>query len=133
MDWDPSPPQHSDAEHLAPADGEHAAILVAAFYQDGPKKNRPRSFEELWAGAIYELHNVNYAREFVRLNDEADRGTVSKEAFVAGILIFASLESSFMALYDKGEFQRSGAYYKAENYPGPLSYPGTQTARTSQL
>ena len=29
--------------------------------------------------------------------------------------------------YDKGEFQRSGAYYKAENYPGPLSYPGTQS------
>ena len=28
--------------------------------------------------------------------------------------------------YDKGEFQRSGAYFKAENYPGPLSYPGTQ-------
>jgi enediyne biosynthesis protein E4 len=28
--------------------------------------------------------------------------------------------------YDKGEFQRSGAYYKADNYPGPLSYPGTQ-------
>lgn len=27
--------------------------------------------------------------------------------------------------YDKGEFQRSGAYYKAENYPGPLAYPGT--------
>lgn len=28
--------------------------------------------------------------------------------------------------YDKGEFQRSGAYYKAENYPGPLAYPGSQ-------
>ena len=26
--------------------------------------------------------------------------------------------------YDKGEFQRSGAYFKAENYPGPLSYAG---------
>jgi hypothetical protein len=26
--------------------------------------------------------------------------------------------------YDKGEFQRSGAYYKAENYPGPLAYAG---------
>ena len=26
--------------------------------------------------------------------------------------------------YDKGEFQRSGAYYKADNFPGPLSYPG---------
>ena len=28
--------------------------------------------------------------------------------------------------YDKGEFQRSGAYYKADNFPGPLSYPGSQ-------
>ena len=26
--------------------------------------------------------------------------------------------------YDKGAFQRSGAYYKAENYPGPLAYAG---------
>ena len=26
--------------------------------------------------------------------------------------------------YDKGEFQRTGAYYKADGFPGPLSYPG---------
>ncbi len=26
--------------------------------------------------------------------------------------------------YDKGAFQRMGAYYKADNFPGPLSYPG---------
>lgn len=26
--------------------------------------------------------------------------------------------------YDKGAFQRTGAYYKAENFPGPLSYRG---------
>ncbi len=62
IDWDPSPPQHSDAEHLAPAGDEHAAILVAADYQSGPKQGRPRAFEELWAGAIYELHNVTFAR-----------------------------------------------------------------------
>ncbi len=86
IDWDPSPPLHSDAEHLAPGDGKNAAILVEAHYTAGPKEGQPRGFEELWAGAIYELHNVNYAREFVRLNDEADRGRVSKEAFVAGIL-----------------------------------------------
>lgn len=28
--------------------------------------------------------------------------------------------------YDQGAFQRSGAYYKAKNYPGPLSYSGRQ-------
>ncbi len=86
IDWDPSPPQHSDAEHLAPTADEHAAILVAAVYQSGPKQGRPRSFEELWAGAIYELHNVTFAPQFVRLNSEADEGKVSKRAFVAGIL-----------------------------------------------
>ncbi|MFO1499033.1 MAG: CRTAC1 family protein [Verrucomicrobiota bacterium] len=26
--------------------------------------------------------------------------------------------------YDKGAFQQTGAYYKADNFPGPLSYPG---------
>lgn len=26
--------------------------------------------------------------------------------------------------YDKGAFQSTGAYYKADNFPGPLSYPG---------
>ena len=100
IDWDPSPPLHSDAEHLAPGDGENAAILVEAHYTSGPKEGKPRSFEELWAGAVYELHNVNYAREFVRLNDEADRGRVSKEAFVAGIL-----------KYELQAAQRTRAFY----------------------
>jgi tetratricopeptide (TPR) repeat protein len=100
IDWDPSPPLHSDAEHLAPGGGENAAILVEAHYTSGPKEGKPRSFEELWAGAIYELHNVNYAREFVRLNDEADRGKVSKEAFVAGIL-----------KYELQAAQRTRAFY----------------------
>ena len=36
IDWDPSPPLHSDAEHLAPGDGEHAAILVEEYYTAGP-------------------------------------------------------------------------------------------------
>jgi tetratricopeptide (TPR) repeat protein len=100
IDWDPSPPLHSDAEHLAPSDGENAAILVEAHYTSGPKEGKPRRFEELWAGAIYELHNVNFARDFVRLNDEADRGRVSKEAFVAGIL-----------RYELKAAQRTRAFY----------------------
>ena len=100
IDWDPSPPLHSDAEHLAPGGGENAAILVEAHCTSGPNEGKPRRFEELWAGAVYELHNVNYAREFVRLNDEADRGRVSKEAFVAGIL-----------KYELRAAQRTRAFY----------------------
>lgn len=88
VDWDPSPPLHSDAEHVAAGGDENATILVEADYTEGPQKGQPRSFEELWAGAVYELHNVVYAPEYVRLNREADQGKVSKEAFVAGILKF---------------------------------------------
>jgi tetratricopeptide (TPR) repeat protein len=86
INWDPSPPLHSDAEHMAPSEKETAAILVAAVYDSGPKQGEPRSFEELWAGAVFELHNINNASEFVRLNDQADEGKISKRDFVAGIL-----------------------------------------------
>ena len=100
IDWDPSPPLHSDAEHLAPAGDAHAAILVEENYTEGPKAGKPRPFEELWAGAVYELYNVTYSREFVRLNDEADEGKVSKEAFVGGILKYELLAA-----------QRTRAFY----------------------
>ena len=100
IDWDPSPPLHSDAEHLAPGDGQNAAILVEAHYTAGPNAGKPRGFEELWAGAVYELHNVDYARDFVRLNDEANRGRVSKEEFVGGIL-----------KYELRAAQRTRAFY----------------------
>jgi len=91
IDWDPTPPLHSDAEHLAPAPGMNAAILLAEESPDGPQEGKPRSFEELWAGAVYELHNVAFARRFVKLHEEADEGRVSKEEFVAGILKYELL------------------------------------------
>lgn len=86
IDWDESAPLDSDAEHIAPSSGEHGAIMVAATYDDGPHRDAPRSFEELWAGAIYELHNITNAKQFIRLNQDADQGKVSKRDFVAGIL-----------------------------------------------
>ena len=48
IDWDPSPPLHSDAEHLAPGDGENAAILVEADLHRAARRrasrDRSRSF-----------------------------------------------------------------------------------------
>lgn len=89
--WDSSSPLHSDAENIAPTNGEPGAILVEGVYDSGPNKGCPRSFEELWAGAVFELYNINYAKEFVRLNDEADEGKVSKKDFVAGIVKYEVL------------------------------------------
>ncbi|MGA2062657.1 MAG: tetratricopeptide repeat protein [Thermoguttaceae bacterium] len=100
IDWDSTPPVHSDAEHVAPEGKLHGAILIEPNYADGPKQGQGRSFEELWAGAVFELHNINNAKEFVRLRKEAEEGKVSKEDYVAGIVKYEMLAA-----------QRTRAYY----------------------
>ncbi len=106
IDWDPTPPLHSDAEHLAPDDEHNAAILIEQRYTEGPKRGRLRSFEELWAGAVYELHNVANARRFIRLHEEADQGKLTKEQFVGGILELELLAA-----------QRTRAFYVRQFLP----------------
>ena len=86
VDWDATPPLHSDAEHIAPDEKHHGAILIEPQYTEGPRQGQDRSFEELWAGAVFELHNINNAKEFVRLRKEAEQGGMSKEDYVASIL-----------------------------------------------
>jgi tetratricopeptide (TPR) repeat protein len=91
IDWDPTPPIHSDAEHLAPENNLHGCILIEPNYTSGPKQGQPRSFEELWAGAVFELHNINNAKQFVRLHEEAAQGKVSRHDFVAAMLKYEVL------------------------------------------
>ena len=86
IDWDPEPPTDSDAEHTAPDENDHGSIQVHPNYTHGRRAGRPRSFEELWAGAIYELHNINNAKHFVELHEQAAEGKVTKEEFVGGIV-----------------------------------------------
>jgi len=86
IDWESTPPLHSDAEHIAPDDKHHGAILIEPRYNDGPRQGQGRSFEELWAGAVFELYNINNAKEFVRLRKEAEEGRISKDDYVASIL-----------------------------------------------
>ncbi|NQU22883.1 MAG: tetratricopeptide repeat protein [Candidatus Nealsonbacteria bacterium] len=86
IDWDPELPTHSEAEHVAPMRGRRARIRVHPKYLDEPDEEKDRPFEELWSNAVYELHNLGFARDFVELHNDAFAGEVSKEEFVAGIL-----------------------------------------------
>ena len=85
FDWDPAPPKDSDAENVAPTGGRRACIRVEPLHTAGPNKGKPRGFEELWAGAVFELHNITFARQFLRLHQEAAEGKLTKEQFVADI------------------------------------------------
>ena len=62
----------------------------------GPRRGQERSFEELWAGAIYELHNINYAKRFVEFHEMAAEGKINRRDYVAGIVkyeVYASQET----------------------------------------
>jgi tetratricopeptide (TPR) repeat protein len=82
IDWDPSPPLHSDAEHIAPGPNDHGSIVLELYSHH----RRHRSFEELWAGAIYELHNINHSKHYVDLHRKAAEGSITRKQFVAGIV-----------------------------------------------
>lgn len=85
IDWDPSEPRDSDAENVAPGPGRRGRIRVARMHQWGANRGQPRSFEQLWSNAVFELHNIAHGAEILKLHDEAERGTISKEHFVEGI------------------------------------------------
>ena len=140
IDWDPTPPLYSDAEHLAPDEENNAAILIEENYTEGPNRGKPRSFEEIWAGAVYELHNVAYAREFIRLHDEADEGKLSKEAFVAAILKLELLAAQrtrafyvhqFLPLMEKKKLPTNPTLWFCEWWDTPESVLDSFTDRTA--
>lgn len=80
--WDPAPPTDSDAEHIAPTPGKPGRIMIDLNYQHGPRRGKPRTFEELWSRAVFELHNIGLAEHFVRLHREAQQGKITKRQFV---------------------------------------------------
>jgi len=85
FDWDPTQPKDSDAENVAPVGGRRGLIRVEAVHSFGPKRGAARTFEELWAAAVFEFHNITYARKFLQLHQEAAAGKLTKAQFVSGI------------------------------------------------
>jgi len=106
IDWDPTPPRHSDAENIAPSAGRHARIRVSAVYLWGPKRGQKRGFEELWSNVVFELHNVVLMPYFRQLRRQAENGRISKEQFVKG-----------MWTYEHRAAQQTRAFYVQKYLP----------------
>lgn len=100
IDWDSTVPIGSDANHTIPTDSQRGQIRVAPRYRKGPKQGELRSCDELWAEAVFELHNIVGAEDFQRLKDKAARGELQKKEFVLGMF-----EIEYRAL------QRTRAFY----------------------
>src|SRR5262249_23961833 len=84
IDWDAEPPRkETDGQTHPMTDTRPAAIHVAQRSSDGPA-DRELTFGELWAAAVFELHNALESKSFVRLNEQALEGKLSREEYVIG-------------------------------------------------
>lgn len=87
--WDPSPTSNlsTEAEHSIPFKGADGKIRVRNGSPTQKSENRAETFENLWSSAIYELHNIEGAAEFLALNEQAESGAISKDEFVKGMFL----------------------------------------------
>jgi hypothetical protein len=85
--WDSTPtsdPQ-CDAEHDPPANGRPGKIRVNNL--DASKMNCEAAFEKLWAQTVFELHNIDNAEEFLRIEEGARHGKLAEDAFVKAMFV----------------------------------------------
>ncbi len=82
--WNASePPSHTNAMSRACAAREPGCIQVSSQSNDGPRKGKDKSFEDLWCHTVFELYNVGNGKDFRRLISQAAAGELTKSEFVA--------------------------------------------------
>jgi tetratricopeptide (TPR) repeat protein len=85
--WDPTEPRGpTAAEHQTPLPGKPGRIRLRAKYVTGATAGQPRSFEELWQNAVFELHNIAGAETFLRIWDDAIKGRLSRSEYVTKVI-----------------------------------------------
>ena len=84
--WDPAePPSFTFGENCLLAGERGAFIRVSSKLCCGEDKGNPQSFDELWSGAVFELHNILNAPDLHRIDDEARIGAIARGEYVERI------------------------------------------------
>lgn len=80
--WNPADPAACfDGENQATHGDAEAYVSIRGRYKDGPDRGKERSFEELWATAVFECYNIANVDEFERLRAEAADGKLSADEY----------------------------------------------------
>lgn len=84
--WNDSAPMDSayGADHIMAQDGRPVSIRVGVTLL-AAKGAKRASCQDLWRGAIFELNNTLNDFEFMRINDEACSGKLTREAFLESV------------------------------------------------
>jgi len=106
IDWNPEPTELFHAQNLYPDSTRRGYIQVSDRELRGPKTGEPRSFEQMWEGLVYELHNIGDVAAKEELREAAIARSITKEEYV-----WRMLESEFRAK------QRTRAFYATVYLP----------------
>jgi hypothetical protein len=85
VDWDPSPPRDSGADHTSPTPERCGSIRVRKFAAKLDEQGAPATFDECWRRAVFELHNLAGAADFQRAAAAAAAGKLTEEEYVCQI------------------------------------------------
>ncbi len=82
--WDRTPPDRRSfsAEHAPPYRDHDGKIRIRDIMPAQVFDNQAVAFEKLWRSAIFELHNIDNASDFIELDKNAAHGTISEEEYV---------------------------------------------------
>jgi hypothetical protein len=83
IDWDPTPPRESSADHSVPGTWRRGSIRVSKYAAYDEQAGPAACFDALWSRAIFELHNITHRDEFTKVWNLALEGALTEDAFVA--------------------------------------------------
>jgi hypothetical protein len=85
IEWsDLKPSNNSDAENYRPYDGNPGQIRVKAI---DARRADAAAFETLWMNLVFELHNIENAKEFNAIDANATEGLIEKDAYVKRVFM----------------------------------------------
>ena len=81
VEWDASPPRggQTDADHIPPYGNQPGRIRVR---KNDSALGDAAAFEKLWMATVFELHNIENAKEFARIEWQAFDGSITQDQFV---------------------------------------------------
>lgn len=100
--WDAAlPPDGVDAQHRQPMTGP-PAILIHHRVQTGPRFGQAKTFAQLWADLVFELHNIAQSPRFERAYIQATAGQIDYHGWLEAVT-----RAEHRALIETAQFYRT--------------------------
>jgi tetratricopeptide (TPR) repeat protein len=85
IDWNSGSPAPFGGRSEAPQPGQHGAIQVG-MTRDDSQEHPPQTFDQLWATAVFELHNSASSAEWSNIRERLQRSELNRDEYILAML-----------------------------------------------